>query len=151
MRGIEDVFGIIVVASVETSQSQFDIVQLTKDSIKSTTDFRKITIAHLYAEKRQELIKKIVSLKITDAQTNETARMLDQCLNSYKLAFRTDIDFVVQYVDYYCEHIGELNKADATVFSKVFEASIERSIAPQLKGRRENPNDIIVALSEVAH
>lgn len=151
LRGIEDVFGIIVVASVETSQSQFDIVQLTKDSIKSTTDFRKITIAHLYAEKRQELIKKIVSLKITDAQTNETARMLDQCLNSYKLAFRTDIDFVVQYVDYYCEHIGELNKADATVFSKVFEASIERSIAPQLKGRRENPNDIIVALSEVAH
>lgn len=67
------------------------------------------------------------------------------------MAFRTEVDFVVQFVDYYCAHIGELDKSDATVFSKVFEASIERAIAPHLVGRRENPNDIIVALSEVAY
>ena len=151
MRGIEDIFGIIVVASEETSQ--FDIVQLVKDNIKSNKEFRKATITRLYADKRLALIKKIVLLKTNnnEAQAIGIARTLDQCLNSYKLAFRADIDFVVQFVDYYCEHMGELDKSDATVFSKVFEASIERAIVPHLVTRRENSNDIIVALSEVAY
>lgn len=70
-------------------------------------------------------------------------------MNSYKLAFRTDIDFVVQFTDYYCEHIGELDKSDAWVFSKVFEASIERSIVPYLVARRENSNDIIFAQNPI--
>lgn len=151
LRGIEDVFGIIVVASEETYQ--FDIVQLVKDNIKSNKEFRKANITRLYADKRLALIKKIVLLKTNnnEAQAIGIARTLDQCLNSYKLAFRADIDFVVQFVDYYCEHMGELDKSDATVFSKVFEASIERAIVPHLVTRRENSNDIIVALSEVAY
>lgn len=151
LRGIEDIFGIIVVASEETSQ--FDIVQLVKENIKANKEFRKATITRLYADKRLALIKKIVSLKTNnnEAQAIGITRTLDQCLNSYKLAFRTDIDFVVQFADYYCEHIGELDKSDASVFSKVFEASIERAIVPHLVARRENSNDIIVALSEVAY
>ena len=150
LRGIEDIFGIIVVASEETSQ--FDIVQLVKDNIKANKEFRKATITRLYADKRLALIKKIVLLKTNnnEAQAIGITRTLDQCLNSYKLAFRTDIDFVVQFANYYCEHIGELDKSDASVFSKVFEASIEKSIVPHLVARRENSNDIIVALSEVA-
>lgn len=60
LRGIEDIFGIIIVASEETSQ--FDIVQLVKDSIKSNKEFTKATITRLYAENRLALIKKIVLL-----------------------------------------------------------------------------------------
>lgn len=67
------------------------------------------------------------------------------------MSFNTDIDFVVQFVDYYCTHFSELDSSDATVFSKVFEDSIERAISSNLIGRKENANDIIVALSEVAH
>lgn len=151
LRGIEDIFGTIIISSEETSQ--FDIVQMVKDNIKGSKEFKKAFISRLYAEKRLELIKKIVLIK-TDSDELKAlgiARTLEQCLNSYKLAFRTDIDFVVQFVDYYCIHLGELDKSDATVFSKVFEASIERAITPNLIGRRENPNDIIVALSEVAY
>lgn len=151
LRGIEDIFRIIVVASEETSQ--FDIVQLVKDNIKSNKEFTKATITRLYAENRLALINKIVLLKTdnSEAQAVKIVRTLDQCLNSYKLGFRADVDFVVQFVNYYCEHIGELDKSDATVFSKVFEASIERSITPHLVSRRENSNDIIVAISEVAY
>lgn len=151
LRGIEDIFGTIVVASEETSQ--FDIVQMVKDSIKASKEFKKASISRLYAEKRLALIQKIVLIKTDNDELKAAgiARTLEQCLNSYKLAFRTDIDFVVQFVDYYCAHLGELDKSDATVFSKVFEASIERSIAPHLVGRKENSNDIIVALSEIAH
>ena len=151
LRGIEDIFGTIVVASEETSQ--FDIVQMVKDNIKASKEFKKASISRLYAEKRLALIQKIVLIKTDNDELKAAgiARTLDQCLNSYKLAFRTDIDFVVQFVDYYCAHLGELDKSDATVFSKVFEASIERSIAPHLVGRKENSNDIIVALSEIAH
>lgn len=151
LRGIEDIFGTIVVASEETSQ--FDIVQMVKDNIKASKEFKKASISRLYAEKRLALIQKIVLIKTDNDELKAAgiARTLEQCLNSYKLAFRTDIDFVVQFVDYYCAHLGELDKSDATVFSEVFEASIERSIAPHLVGRKENSNDIIVALSEIAH
>ena len=151
LRGIEDIFGTIVVASEETSQ--FDIVQMVKDNIKASKEFKKASISRLYAEKRLALIQKTVLIKTDNDELKAAgiARTLEQCLNSYKLAFRTDIDFVVQFVDYYCAHLGELDKSDATVFSKVFEASIERSIAPHLVGRKENSNDIIVALSEIAH
>lgn len=151
LRGIEDIFGTIVVASEETSQ--FDIVQMVKDNIKASKEFKKASISRLYAEKRLALIQKIVLIKTDNDELKAAgiARTLEQCSNSYKLAFRTDIDFVVQFVDYYCAHLGELDKSDATVFSKVFEASIERSIAPHLVGRKENSNDIIVALSEIAH
>ena len=151
LRGIEDIFGTIVVASEETSQ--FDIVQMVKDNIKASKEFKKASISRLYAEKRLALIQKIVLIKTDNDELKAAgiARTLEQCLNSYKLAFRTDIDFVVQFVDYYCAHLGELDKSDATVFSKIFEASIERSIAPHLVGRKENSNDIIVALSEIAH
>lgn len=151
LRGVEDIFGTIVVASEETSQ--FDIVQMVKDNIKASKEFKKASISRLYAEKRLALIQKIVLIKTDNDELKAAgiARTLEQCLNSYKLAFRTDIDFVVQFVDYYCAHLGELDKSDATVFSKVFEASIERSIAPHLVGRKENSNDIIVALSEIAH
>lgn len=151
LRGIEDIFGTIVVASEETSQ--FDIVQMVKDNIKASKEFKKASISRLYAKKRLALIQKIVLIKTDNDELKAAgiARTLEQCLNSYKLAFRTDIDFVVQFVDYYCAHLGELDKSDATVFSKVFEASIERSIAPHLVGRKENSNDIIVALSEIAH
>ena len=99
-----------------------------------------------------EVISKVVALKYrgNESQGRGVARTLEQCLNTYKLGFRTEVDFVVQFADYYCSHIGELDKSDAKVFSKVFEASIERAIAPNLYERKENTNDIVVALSDVA-
>lgn len=150
LQGIEDIFDIIIVGTEETGE--FDIVQMVKDNIKSENDFKKIYITRLYAEKRLEVISKVVALKYrgNESQGRYIARTLEQCLNTYKLGFRTEVDFVVQFADYYCSHIGELDKSDATVFSKVFEASIERAIVPNLYERKENTKDIVVALSEVA-
>ena len=151
MRGIENIFDIIIVGTEETAK--FDVVQMVKDNIKSENEFKKIFIARLYAEKRSEVISKVVALKYRgdELRGKGVARTLEQCLNTYKLAFRAEIDFVVQFADYYCSHMGELDKSDATVFSKVFEASIERAIAPNLYERKENTKDIIVALSEIAY
>lgn len=61
LRGIEDIFGTIVVASEETSQ--FDIVQMVKDNINASKEFKKVSISRLYAEKRLALIQKIVLIK----------------------------------------------------------------------------------------
>ena len=150
LKGIEELFGTIIVATSETSQ--FDIIQLVKDQLDVEDEFRKVRISNLLPHKRLELIKKIVQLKIGEsAQVSDTVRTLEICLNSYKLDFRTQVDFVVQFTSYYCEHFDELVKADASVFSKVFEASIERLIAPQLSKKHENKEDFIVAISEVAH
>lgn len=84
LRGIENIFGAIIVATEETSQ--FDVVQLVKDNIKSNKEFKKASISRLYAEKRLELIKKIVLIKTNNDETKAVgiARTLEQCLNSYK-------------------------------------------------------------------
>ena len=150
LRGIEDSFDIIVVATEESGK--FDVVQMVKDNIKTQNEFKKVYISRLYAEKRLEVITKVVSLKYSGdvIRVRNVVRTLEQCLNTYKLAFRTEIDFVVQFANYYCSHIGELDKSDATVFSKVFESSIEQAIMPNLIGREENTGDIVVALSEIA-
>ena len=126
---------------------------MVKDRINAQREFRKVSISKLFATKRLELIGNIAKLKtdLSDNGLQDLTRSLDQYLNSYKLAFRTEIDFVVQFTSYFCEHIKELERTDASVFSKVFEASIERLISPQLSGRSENVEDIIVAFSEVAH
>ena len=151
LRGLESIFDLIIVSSCPPSQ--FDIVQLVKDRINAQREFRKVSISKLFAAKRLELIGNIARLKtdLTDNGLKDLTRSLDQYLNSYKLAFRTEIDFVVQFTSYFCEHIKELDRTDASVFSTVFEASIERLISPQLYGRLENVEDLIVAFSEVAH
>ncbi len=151
LRGLESIFDIIIVSSCPPSQ--FDIAQLVKDRINAQREFRKVSLSKLFAAKRLELIGNIARLKtdLSDNELKDLTRSLDQYLNSYKLAFRTEIDFVVQFTSYFCEHIKELDRTDASVFSTVFEASIERLISPQLYGRPENVEDIIVAFSEVAH
>jgi Icc-related predicted phosphoesterase len=150
LRGIENSFDIIVVATEESGK--FDVVQMVKDNINTQNEFKKVYISRLYAEKRLEIISKVVSLKYNgdEIRVKNVVRTLEQCLNTYKLAFRTEVDFVVQYANYYCSHIGELDKSDATVFSKVFESSIEQAISANLIGREENTGDIVVALSEIA-
>lgn len=150
LNEIKQQFGTIVFAS--DNSDQLDIVQNLRESIQIEEEFHQLNIARLYASKRYELITKIVSVKGEhDTVSSESlSRTLEQCLNAYKMAFNTDVDFVVQFVDYYCSHFNELDNSDTTVFSKVFEASIEKAISINLSGRKENANDIIVALSEVA-
>ncbi len=151
LRGLESIFDLIIVSSCPPSQ--FDIVQMVKDRINAQREFRKVSISKLFAAKRLELIGNIARLKtdLNDDGLKALTRSMDQYLNSYKLAFRTEVVFVVQFTSYFCEHIKELDRTDASVFSTVFEASIERLITPQLSGRSENVEDIIVAFSEVAH
>lgn len=151
LKDIKLQFGTIVIASGDTNQ--LDIVQTIKDSIQIETDFNQLLLTRLYASERINLISKIVNVKYANnsISCSKLTRTLEQCLNTYKMAFSTDIDFVVQFVDYYCTHFSELNSSDATVFSKVFESSIEKAISSNLISRRETSSDIIVALSEVAY
>lgn len=151
LREIKQQFGTIVVAT--DSSEQLDVVQTLKDSIQTEEDFTQLFLTRLYAANRFDLISKIVKIKGNDEliPCDVLSRRLEQCLNTYKMAFNTDIDFVVQFVDYYCTHFSELDSSDAAVFSKVFEASIERAISSNLNSRRESANDILVALSEVAY
>lgn len=154
LNEIKQHFGIIVVATDDTEQ--LDVIQTLKDSIQTEEDFNQLFLTKLYAAKRFELISKIVNIKasrnlVSSVSKDVLIRTLEQCLNTYKMAFNTDIDFVVQFVDYFCTHFSELDSLDRTVFSKVFEASIECAISSNLQRRKETANDIIVALSEVAH
>lgn len=151
LNEIKQQFGTIVFAT--DNMDRFDIIQELRNSIQTEEEFHKLYLTRLYAAKRYELISKIVKKKNnSDVTSCDTlARTLEQCLNTYRLSFNTDIDFVVQFTDYYCSHFSELDGSDKAVFSKVFEASIERAISEKLINRKENAGDIIVALSEVAY
>jgi len=150
LRDIKLQFGTIVVATDDSNK--FDIIQTVRETIETDNDFVQLYLSRLYASKRVELIEKIVTLKnnCEIVPNDKMIRMLEQQLNSYKLGFSADIDFVVQFADYFCSHYSELDSSHAFVFSKVFEASIEKAISETLINRKENPGDIIVALSEVA-
>lgn len=150
LKDIRQEFDTIVVSTDESNK--FDIVQTVKETIEADNDFVQLHISRLYANKRVELIEKIVKLKNnSEIVSNEKmTRMLEQQLNSYKLGFSTDIDFVVQFTEYFCLHHSEINNSNGSIFSKVFEASIEKAISSTLNNRKENAGDIIVALSELA-
>ena len=151
LREIKQQFGTIVVATDNTDQ--IDVVQTLKDSIQAEEDFNQLFLTRLYAAKRYELISKIVSIKGDRdlIPSDVLTRTLEQCLNTYKMSFNTDIDFVVQFVDYYCTHFSELDSSDATVFSKVFEASIASGDSYRFKSKDHLAYFVAKALNRKFH
>lgn len=137
-----------------TENTTFDIkAMLVKELGEDKDDFVKYSILKFYAEKRAKLIQKAIATfagdSLTGASIREIEHKIEKSLNAQKLIYRVDPDFIIQYVNYYCTHLHELQSKNINVFSKVFEASIEFSINPHL--RHETVGQIKTALSEVAH
>ena len=149
ITGVKDQFGTIIISTDKTVH--YDPVQMVKDAINDSEDFKRIVISRLYADKRAPILYNVARLHINDKQKAlEVADSLEQFLNSYKLGLRGDIEFVVQFANYYSQHFNELKRDEAEVFSTVFEAAIDNSISPQLYDN-EDVNAIKTALGELAY
>ena len=150
LDGLKDHFEHIVIISQKDGNA-FDIKEQICSMLELDHGICQLNISKFYANKRRELIEKLVILLNDNPRihTEALVSVIDKALSLQNLSFKLDPDFIVKFTSYYCSHVNELQTENINVFSKVFEASIELSIMPYL--RRETVGQIKTALSEVAY
>ena len=111
----------------------------------------KYKIEPMYSDKRAELIKRIVELKVTDSASHEkTIDALASGISSQKQFFSLDPDFIISYVEYFINNLGEATNNDSNVFSKVFEANLTNAICSHNRTKLST-DKIYILLSKVAY
>lgn len=145
---ISEHFGVII----ETCQADIDIdikSRLKKRAINR--DFSFFRIALFYAPKRKQLVSNIVnqiSNADMDAKEHIIASLCD-VLTKQKYLYSWNPEFIVQFVKYYCNNIGEAMQNDGSVFSKVFEANLTQLIKPY--ARNMTVDKIMIVLDKIAY
>lgn len=128
-----------------------DLFERMKTQLKAIDSVYRYKILPMYSDKRNELIQRIVSLKSTDSTTvNKTSQKLSDAINAQRRFISLDPDFIIKYVEYYCNNLGDAAGGDSGVFSKVFEASLINSIS-KYQTARLSVDKTFVLLSKVAH
>lgn len=150
LSGLKDQFEHIVIIG-QKDDTTFDVREQICSMLELEHGICQLNISKFYANKRRELIEKLVILFNDNPRMNTESLVarIDKALSIQNLSFKLDPDFIVKFTSYYCSHINELQTENVNVFSKVFEASIELSIMPHL--RRETVGQIKTALSEIAY
>lgn len=137
---------------IQTSKKviEFDI----KERIKQVALLEQYTmyrISPFYADKRKELVGKIVKILVNqneEAQSRIVAMLCD-ALSKQKNLFNLDPDFIVQFAKYYCSNIGETIQNDGSIFSKVFESNIVSLLKPNAV--RMSVDKIFIILDKIAY
>lgn len=138
---------------VFSSREVIDIslLERMKTQLMAVDSIYKYQIMPLYADKRRELVKKIVEIKSTDsAMAEKTAKALSDALTEQRRFLTPNPDFIIKYVEYYCNNIGDINTNDNGVFSKVFEANLTNSIS-KYTTKNLLVDKVFVLLSKVAY
>ena len=105
----------------------------------------------LYADKRQELIERVVKIKATDpSSVAKISKILTEAITAQRRFINLDPDFIIKYVEYYCNNVGDAVGGDSGVFSKVFEASLINAIN-KYQTQKLSVDKVFVLLSKIAH
>ncbi len=111
----------------------------------------KYKIEPMYADKRIELIQRIVEIKVADASAHRrTVNSLALGIAAQRQFFNLDPDFIIKYVEYFINNLGEATNSDSNIFSKVFEANLINSICSHNKTKLST-DKIFILLSKVAY
>ena len=141
-------FGIII----ETCQSEIEVdIRSRLKKRASTRSFTIYSIAPFYANKRKELVSNIVK-RISKSEPDDQERiiaMLCDVLTKQKHLYSWSPEFIVQFVKYYCNNIGEAAQNDGSVFSKVFEANLTQLIKPYARGI--TVDKVMMVLDKIAY
>ncbi len=122
-----------------------------KAQLKATDSVYKFQIMPMYLDKRHALIERIVAKKIADPTAiNKTIKILSDAITTQRRFISLDPDFIIKYVECYCNNIGDANSGDSGIFSKVFESSIVNAIGT-IELPRLSVEKVFVLLSKVAH
>ena len=144
-----DEFGLLIFSSRQLID--LNLFDRMKAQLKTADSIYKYKIAPLYADKRKEVIERIVRLKSTDSnRADNIIRVLCEAISSQKSFISLDPDFVIKYVEYFMNNIGDVTANDTGVFNKVFETNIVNSISPY-QTSKISVDKVFVLLSKVAH
>ena len=69
-------------------------------------------------------------MKDPSISCDETIEALCKALKLQKRYISLEPDFIINFVEYYCNNLGTLFNSDSSVFSKVFESDITNSLSP---------------------
>lgn len=148
--GIKDKFRYIILTSTE--KIEFDWKDKLDQRYDYRCSFRQYTLTPLFKDKREDLVKILVPILKSDSISNneEIIKKMCEVLDSQKRFVLMTPDFIIQYVDYFCKNIGDVSSYDTNTFSKVFEANIANSLAPNATGNI-NVDKIFLLLSKIAY
>ncbi len=112
-----------------------DLAERVKRDINEAETYKKYKILQFYADKRDQLVAKLVKIKVDeDAGIQDNIiNALQDVLRKQRYLYNLDPDFIVKFTIYYCNNIKEASHNDGNIFSKVFEASLVTAIAPECK------------------
>ncbi len=112
--------------------------------------FYRYRLLPFFSDKRNELISNIVKIKIPDVEDRaRISGVLSDSLKKQRSMFNLTPDFIIQFVEYFCNNIKSATQNDGEVFSKVFEANIVNSVAPYSK--KLKVDKIFIVLDKVAY
>ena len=142
-------FDIIVLSSRQMIDvSLFDRM---KEQLKTSDTIYRYSLLPFYADKRRELVKKVVSIKVSDQNAAEkTADRLAEAITIKRHLVIPEPDYIIRFVECYCNNVGEMSDADSNVFSKVFEASLTNAIGASIR-KRLTVDLVFVVLSKIAY
>ena len=128
-----------------------DLLNRMKRCLHTTDTIYQYKIMPFYSDKRRTLIKNIVTQFSDDTETiDNTVQLLADSITAQKRFFILEPDFIIQYVEYFCKNIGEVNSNSSGVFSKVFEANIINSVSKH-QTKQLSVDKIFVLLSKIAY
>lgn len=125
ITGISDEFGLMIFASKNIID--LDMLDRMKTALKLEGNFNKYYIKPFFADKRKELINKLVTLfskKDSSVDIESTVDTLYESIRLQKRFINLEPEFIINFVEYYCNNIGSTINSDSSVFSKVFESNI---------------------------
>lgn len=151
ISGQADQFGLMIFATKDVID--FDMLQRMKMVSKSDNAVMKYKILPFFADKRRELVERLVTLKHKKDPSINISETVDALCDSITLQKRyvtLEPEFIMNFVDLYCNNINAAMNSDASIFSKVFEANITTALSAY-KTKELTVEKLYKLLSMLAH
>ena len=127
-------FGLMIFST--NTVVDFDIISRVKTVLDTKKSIVKYKISPFYADKRKELIEKLVSLRKKKDDLLEVAPTVENLCDSINLQKKfitLTPEILITFVEYYCNNLGITIENDSSIFSKVFESSITQALLEHKK------------------
>ena len=145
---LESCFELCVFSSHDTID--LNILDRMKAQLNAGDSIPKYQIEPMYSDKRMELIANIVRIKVPDTSSQKiTVDALVAGISSQRQFFNLNPGFIIKYVVYYINIIGETVYRDSNIFSKVFEANLTNAIVSN-NNTKLSTDKVFILLSKVA-
>ena len=125
ISSISSDFSLMIFASKNVID--LDMLERMKTALELEGTFSKYYLKPFFADKRKELIHKLVTLchkKDRSIEIEAVSEALQESIRLQKRYIDLEPDFIINYVEFYCKNIGTAINNDSTIFSQTFESNI---------------------------